>query len=109
MLILAAGGHTSTMGQQHDVSAQHSIMLSPLCTAKRTDVASQVCAAQSADQTLMQQVGDSCVNGPLASKAASASFGASHPDTVTTEAPSSSKYPDTKLYQFADIELAHGH
>ena len=83
------------MHQQHDVSQ--------LYAAQHDAGGSPICAVQSADQTNL------CLDGPSASKAASASVEASHSDTSPTTAPSLSKYPDTKLYQFADIELAHGH
>lgn len=101
--IFAAGGHDATTHKQHDVSAQQSIMLSPLYTAKHNAGGSPSRAAQPADQTNL------CLDAPPASKAASASLEDPHSDTVATEASSPSKYPDTRLYQFADIELAHGH
>ena len=102
MYVFAAGGHDPTMHQEHNVS-QQSLMLSTMYAAKHDAGGSANCAAQSANQT------DLCLSQPLASKVASASFEAPQSDGLITEAPSPSKYPDTKLYQFADIELAHGH
>ena len=102
MHVFAAGGHDPTTHQQHNVSEQSFMPLS-MYAAKHDAGGSASQAAQSVDQT------DACLSAPLASKAASASFEALHSDTSVTEAPSPSKYPDTKLYQFADIELAHGH
>lgn len=101
--IFAAGVYDTTTHNQHDVSAQQSIILSPLYTAKHDAGGSPGRAAQSADQTSL------CLDAQSASKAASASLEDSHSDTVAKEASSASKYPDTKLYQFADLELAHGH
>lgn len=95
------------MDQQHDVSAQPAIMLSPLYAAKHNADGSLSSTDQSVDPTRSQQVGVAFQDGSLASEAACASFEA-HPD-ASAIAPLSPMYPDTKLYQFADIELAHGH
>lgn len=57
----------------------------------------------------MQQHEQSGLNGIVGSDVVSASPNALQPNTAAPEAISSSKYPHTKLYQFADIELAHGH
>lgn len=95
------------MNQQHNVSAQPAVMLSPLYAAKHDGDGSPSSADQSVDPTHSQQVGVAFHDGSLASGAACASFEA-HPDASAT-APLSPMYPDTKLYQFADIELAHGH
>lgn len=103
-VLCAAGGHTA-MNQQHGVSAQPAVMLPPLYAAKHDADGSQSSTDQSVDPTHLQQV--ECQDGSLASGAACASFEA-HPDASAT-APVSPMYPDTKLYQFADIELAHGH
>lgn len=57
----------------------------------------------------MQQHEQSGLNGIVGSDVVSASPNALQPNTAAAEAISASKYPHTKLYQFADIELAHGH
>lgn len=106
-ILYAAGNHDAAMDQQHDVSAQPAIMLSPLYAAKHDADGSPSSSAQSVNSTNPQQAGVAFQDGSVASKAACASFEA-HPDASAT-APPSPPYPDTKLYQFADIELAHGH
>lgn len=106
-VLCAAGSHNAAADQQHDVSAQPAIMLSPLYAAKHDADGSPSSSAQSVDSTNPQQVGVAFQDGFSASKAACASFEA-HPDASATASPSP-MYPDTKLYQFADIELAHGH
>ena len=106
-VLCAAGGHNAIMNQQHDVSAQPAVMLLPLYAAKHDADGSPSSTDQSVNPTHLQQVGVECQDGSPASGAACASFEA-HPD-ASAAAPLSPMYPDTKLYQFADIELAHGH
>lgn len=95
--------------QQHGVSAQQSDRRSPLYAAKHDADEITSRAVEPIDQTSMQQHEQSGLNGIVGSDVVSASPNALQPNTAAPEAISSSKYPHTKLYQFADIELAHGH
>ena len=96
-------------GQQHGVAAQPFDRLSPLYAAKHDADDNSSHAAQPVDQTSLQQVGHSDSNGVVGSKVVSATSEAAQPNASAGEATPSSKYPHTKLYQLADIELAHGH
>ena len=103
---MPAGGHFATVDQQQEISAQQPGVLSPLYVAQYDADASPKHAAQSNVQTYQRQVSDTDLCG---SKADAGSSLAPQPDTSAAQAPSPRKYPDTQLYQFADIELAHGH
>ena len=96
-------------GQQHGVSAQPLDRLSPPYAAKHDADDNPSRAVQPVDETSLQQVGHSDSYGVVGSKVVCATSEAAQPNASVGEAASSSKYPHTKLYPFADVELAHGH
>ena len=98
------------MGPQQDASAQQSMVISPLFVGKSVP-AGQTCHAAPVSQMHGQQRGfPSHSNDDFAGVDAECVDTQSHRlNAMLANASPPKTYPDTKLYQFADIELAHEH
>ena len=91
--------------QQQDVKAQQPVMLLPLFAGKHVADGQMSLA----DQALVIEDGSPSPNIPLLETGQGSACQHAKPSQPAAGSASPSRYPDTQLYQFADIELAHGH